>query len=154
MRIVSVAGSSPCSPEESASAHEVGRLLAGRGVAVACGGLGGVMEAVCRGARETGGTTIGLLPGTDAGEANDAVQIALPTGLGEARNVLVASAGEALIAIGTGFGTLSEMAFALKRGRRVVSLDSWDLRATRDEAIPGFHVVATPAEAVATALGG
>ena len=108
-------------------ALEVGRALARRGALVVCGGLGGVMEAACRGAREEGGLTVGLLPGLDRGEANAHVQIALPTGLGEARNALVVRAADAVIAVGGEFGTLSEIALALKAGTPVVGVGTWEL---------------------------
>jgi uncharacterized protein (TIGR00725 family) len=96
-------------------------------VVLVCGGLGGVMEAACRGAREAGGTTVGILPGVDRGAANRFVDVAIATGLGEARNALVVRAADALIASGGGYGTLSEVALALKAGKRVVGLGSWDV---------------------------
>jgi uncharacterized protein (TIGR00725 family) len=112
---------------------------------VVCGGLGGAMEAACRGAHEAGGTTVGILPGLERGEANRYVDIAVATGLGEARNVLVVRAADALIAVGGGHGTLSEIAFALKTGKRVVGLQSWD--------IDGVERAASPEEAVTALLG-
>jgi uncharacterized protein (TIGR00725 family) len=108
-------------------ARSVGGRLAARGAVLVCGGLGGVMEAACRGAKEAGGTTIGILPGGDRAEANPYVDIAIPTGLGEARNALVVRAADALIAVGGGYGTLSEIAFALKAGKRVVGIGTWDI---------------------------
>jgi uncharacterized protein (TIGR00725 family) len=110
-------------------AEEVGRELASRGCIVVCGGLGGVMEAACRGAKEAGGTTVGILPGSDRAAANRWVDLALPSGLGEARNALVVRAADALVAVGGGFGTLSEIALALKAGKRVVGLDTWEIEA-------------------------
>lgn len=121
----------------------IGRELAARGVTVVCGGLGGVMEAACRGAKEGGGTTVGILPGTDRSAANPFVDVAIPTGLGEARNALVVRAADALVAVGGGYGTLSEVALALKAGKRVVGLRSWE--------IEGVEVVDTP-EAVVEAV--
>jgi uncharacterized protein (TIGR00725 family) len=112
---------------------------------VVCGGLGGAMEAACRGAHEAGGTTVGILPGLERGEANRYVDVAVATGLGEARNVLVVRAADALIAVGGGHGTLSEIAFALKTGKRVVGLQSWD--------IDGVERAASPEEAVTALLG-
>jgi uncharacterized protein (TIGR00725 family) len=109
-----------------------------------CGGLGGVMEAACRGAKDGGGTTVGILPGTDRGEANEFVDVAIPTGLGEARNALVVRAADALIAVGGGYGTLSEIALALKAGKRVVGLGSW--------GIEGVERVDTPEAAVEAVL--
>jgi uncharacterized protein (TIGR00725 family) len=105
----------------------VGRLLAARGALVVCGGLGGVMEEACRGARAGGGTTIGILPGLSRSDANPFVDVAIPTGLGEARNALVVRAADAVIAIGGGYGTLSEIALALKAGKRVVGLGTWEI---------------------------
>jgi len=130
---------------DSPVAQAVGRELASRSAVVVCGGLGGVMEAACRGAKEAGGHTVGILPGSDRTAANPFVDTAVPTGLGEARNVLVVRAADALIAVGGGYGTLSEIALALKAGKRVVALDSWD--------IEGVVAVADPAAAVAAVLG-
>lgn len=92
-----------------------------------CGGLGGVMAAACRGAREAGGTTVGILPGTDRSAANRWVEVAVPTGVGELRNGLVVRAADAVIAVAGGFGTLSEIALALKLGVPVVGLNTWEL---------------------------
>ncbi len=124
---VAVIGAGAADPQLEAIAERVGGLLAAAGVVVVCGGLAGVMAAVCRGAHARGGTTVGILPGPDAGDANRWVDIALPTGMGEARNVLVVRAGRAVIAIGGGFGTLSELAFARKLGVPVVGLRTWPL---------------------------
>jgi uncharacterized protein (TIGR00725 family) len=111
---------------------------------VVCGGLGGVMEAVCRGARSQGGMTIGILPGSDGSEANGYVDIAIPTGMGEMRNALIVRAADAVIAISGGFGTLSEIGFALKLGKRVVGLSTWDLSRAGD--VPDAVLTATSAE--------
>lgn len=126
---VAVVGSdAPAADERSlAVALEVGRALARRGCVLVCGGLGGVMEAACRGASLEGGTTVGLLPGLDRRAANDHVAVALPTGLGEARNALVVRAADALVAIGGEFGTLAEIALALKAGTPVVGVETWEL---------------------------
>jgi uncharacterized protein (TIGR00725 family) len=105
----------------------VGRLVAERGAVVVCGGLGGAMESACRGAKQAGGLTVGLLPGSDRSDANPFVDVALPTGLGEARNALVVAAGDAVIAVGRGYGTLSEIALALRAGKRVIGLGTWDV---------------------------
>ena len=109
-----------------------------------CGGLGGVMEAACRGAQEGGGLTVGILPGTERAAANAFVDVVIPSGLGEARNALVVRAADALVAIGAGYGTLSEIALALKAGKRVVGLDSWD--------IEGVVAAPDPEAAVAAVL--
>ena len=108
-------------------AEEVGRVLARRGARLVCGGLGGVMEAACRGARAEGGMTIGLLPSLEHGDANPHVDVVIPTGMGEMRNALVVRAAHALIAVGGEFGTLSEIAFALRTGVPVVGIGTWDL---------------------------
>ncbi len=128
-----------------ADAEAVGALLAGRGAVVVTGGLGGVMEAACRGARSGGGMTVGLLPGSDRSDANPWVDIAVTTGLGELRNGLVVRSADALIAVGGSYGTLSEIALGLKAGRRVVGLGSW--------AIAGMVLARGPEEAVELALG-
>jgi uncharacterized protein (TIGR00725 family) len=120
----------------------VGRELGSRGAVLVCGGLGGVMEAACRGAKEAGGTTIGILPGSDRSAANVHVDFAIPTGLGEARNALVVRAADALVAVGGGYGTLSEIAFALKAGKRVVGLGSWDIEGVEPAASPAAAVEA------------
>ena len=125
-------------------AEAAGRLLAEAGAIVVTGGCGGVMEAASKGAREAGGTTVGILPGLDRHEANKWVAVALPTGMGEARNALVVRAADALVAVGGAWGTLSEIAFARKVGKPVVGIDSWDL-----EGVERFD---TPAEAVAAVL--
>jgi uncharacterized protein (TIGR00725 family) len=109
-------------------AETVGRLVARSGAALVCGGLGGVMEAACRGARAEGGTTIGILPGLDRSAANPYVEVAIATGLGEARNALVVRAADCLIAVGGAYGTLSEIALALKTGKRVVGLKTWEIK--------------------------
>jgi uncharacterized protein (TIGR00725 family) len=126
--IVAVVGGGAVETDVEHVAEEVGRLLAARGAIVLTGGLGGVMAAACRGAKGAGGTTIGLLPGDDRADANEWVEVSVATGLGEARNALIARAADALIAIGGEFGTLSEMALALKIGRPVIGIDTWELR--------------------------
>ena len=123
--IISVIGGADPPAEARRLAYEVGRELARRGAMVACGGLSGVMEEVCRGAREEGGTTIGILPGSDASAANPYVTIPIPTGIGYARNSLVAKAGGAVIAIDGSYGTLSEIGHALAEGIAVIGLDTW-----------------------------
>ena len=132
-------------------AEGVGAALAEAGAVLVCGGLGGVMEAACRGARVAGGLTIGLLPGDARAAANEWVQIAIPTGLGEARNALVVRAASAVIAIGGGWGTLSEMALALRAGKPVVGLESW-APTPPDGRDPGVIVAVDAAAAVRAAL--
>jgi uncharacterized protein (TIGR00725 family) len=132
-------------------AEELGRRLAGGGAIVVCGGLGGVMEAACRGAREAGGTTIGLLPGDHRGAGNRWLSVALPTGMGELRNGLIVRACDALVAVGGGPGTLSEIALALKTGRPVVGLDTWEL-ARSGEPVELFERAPNAERAAARAL--
>jgi uncharacterized protein (TIGR00725 family) len=143
---VAVIGPSDATSQETRNAEEIGRKLADGGATVVCGGLGGVMEAACRGAStaETIGTTVGLLPGTDRDSANEWVQIAIPTGLGELRNGLVIRAADAVIAVGGAYGTLSEIALALRAGVPVIGLNTWD--------IEGVERVETADEAVSRAL--
>lgn len=154
--MVAVCGPNEPSEDEVAMAEEVGARLAQAGCAVVCGGRGGVMEAVCRGARQAGGSTIGILPGYDASEANQWVEHRIPTGLGHARNAIVVASGEAVIAVGGGFGTLSEIGLALKMGKRVINLGSWELdpaRVIRFAENAAYIPAATPEQAVAMALG-
>lgn len=124
---VAVIGPSEATPDEAQVAEAVGRLLAQRGVVVVCGGLGGVMEAVSRGAAAAGGTVLGILPGSDRTDANQYVTVGISTGMGEMRNVLVVRAADAVIAVGGAYGTLSEIAFALRTGVPVVGVGTWDL---------------------------
>jgi uncharacterized protein (TIGR00725 family) len=132
-------------PEVVTAAEAVGRGLAARGAVVVCGGLGGAMEAACRGAKEAGGMTVGLLPGLDRRDANPYVDVAVTTGPGEARNALVVRAADALIAVGGGYGTLSELGLALRTGKRVVGLGTWE--------IDGIEPASSPEEAVEAVLG-
>lgn len=150
-RHVAVFGAGHPSRREYNLAAEVGRLLAERDITVVCGGLYGVMEAVCMGAKEAGGTTIGILRTYNRQHANPYVDHVIPTGLGDARNVLVATAGEAAIAIGGRLGTLSEIAIALKHGIPVVGLRTWSLDrgALFDRFVPEAR---TAEEAVSLAL--
>lgn len=127
---VAVIGSAACDTQEAALAMEVGGAIARRGVVLVCGGRGGVMEAACQGAKAAGGTTIGILPGNDRHKANPYVDLSIATGLGEARNAIVVRAADAVVAIGGGYGTLSEIGLALKMGRPVVGLGTWELRQT------------------------
>lgn len=148
---VAVVGGSAPSAEEAATAEAVGHELGGAGAVVVCGGLGGVMEAACRGAKAAGGTTVGILPGSERTAANAYVDVAIATGLGELRNGLVVSSADAVIAVGGEHGTLSEIAFALKNGKPVVGLGTWELhrRGQRDTSL---HEAGDPAEAVASVL--
>jgi len=127
MRFIAVIGGHQPSKEEAKLAEEVGRELAKRGATLVCGGLGGVMEAACKGASSEGGVTIGILPGDSRQTANPYVQIPIVTNLGEARNVVVVKSAQAVIAIGGNYGTLSEIAHALRSGIPVIGLDTWAL---------------------------
>lgn len=145
------AGGPDADPHLLSLAEAVGEGLAAAGATVVCGGLGGVMEAVARGASQRGGLVVGLLPGGDGAAANAYLSLALPTGLGEGRNLLVVRAADAVIAIGGGYGTLSEVGFALKLGTPVIGLQTWELRrGGRDDQ--GITVVDTADEAVTAAL--
>ena len=144
--LVAVIGGSACSPEEAEWAVEVGRRLAQGGAMLLCGGLGGVMEAAARGARDAGGLTIGILPGADAVDANPYIDVPLATGMGEMRNALIVRAAHAAIAIGGGWGTLSEIALAQRIGTPVVGLHDAFTSAVE---IPR---VGTPEQAVRWAL--
>ena len=124
---ISVIGGSQCSTEEAVWAEAVGRGLAEKGATVICGGLDGVMLAACKGARSAGGSTIGILPGDSRDEANPYVEIPVVTGIGYARNSIVAKSGEAVIAVGGSYGTLSEIAYALQCGIPVIGLNTWSL---------------------------
>jgi uncharacterized protein (TIGR00725 family) len=141
---VAVVGPGEASPEEADAAEQVGRGLAEAGAALVCGGLGGVMAAACRGADAAGGLTIAILPGTDRGAANEWARVVIPTGMGEMRNALVVRAAQAVISIGGGYGTLSEVALALKTGVPVVGIKPWP--------IEGIVQVGSAADAVSTAL--
>jgi uncharacterized protein (TIGR00725 family) len=122
---IAVIGHARATPGECEDACAAGRLIAEHGAVLLCGGLGGVMEAACRGAKEAGGTTVGILPGTDGG--NPYLGITIRTGLGHARNVLVVLSADAVIAVGGSHGTLSEIAIALKTGRPVYGINTWDI---------------------------
>ncbi len=149
--IIAVIGAGRCSEDVAEIAEAVGRELARRGIALVCGGLGGVMEAACRGAKSEGGLTIGILPGFNRHEANPYVDIPVVTGLGEARNVIVVRTAQAVIAVNGGYGTLSEIAYALKLGIPVVGLGTWQL-AKGGQRVSAIVEAATPAEAVEKAL--
>ena len=151
-RFIAVIGGSDCTPEEARLAEEVGRGLARNGAVLICGGLGGVMEAACKGANAEGGLTVGILPGGSRQTANPYINIPIVTNLGEARNVIVVKSAEAIIAIGGGYGTLSELGHALRNGMPVVGLNTWSL--SRNERPDNSIILArNPADAVKKALG-
>lgn len=124
---VAVVGGSTCSAEVARIAEEVGQRLAAEGVTLVCGGLGGVMEAACRGAKSAGGLTVGILPGDDSHGANPYVDVPIVTGMGYARNVVVVRSAQAVIAVDGSYGTLSEIAHALQSGIPVIGLGTWSL---------------------------
>jgi len=139
--IVAVIGDSSCPAEEAKLAETVGELLAQQGATIICGGLGGVMEAVCRGAKAKGGLTVGILPGESPDMANSWVDIPIVTGVGYARNIAVVKSAQAVIAIGGNYGTLSEIAYALKSGIPVIGLNTWSLsrNGREDDSIIRVH---------------
>ena len=139
--VIAVIGNSFCSPEEAKLAETIGEFLAQQGATVICGGLTGVMEDVCRGARSKGGLTIGILPGEDPSLANPWVSVPVVTGIGEARNVAVVKSAQAVIAIGGSYGTLSEIAYALKSAIPVIGLNTWSLlrNGQQDDSIIRVH---------------
>jgi uncharacterized protein (TIGR00725 family) len=130
---IAVIGGGECTAEEAKLAKQVGQEIAKRGAILVCGGLGGVMEAACRGAADRGGITVGILPGENTETANTFVQIPIATGLGEARNLAIVKTAQALIAVGGEYGTLSEIAFALKGRKPVIGLGTWSLCRNRAE---------------------
>ncbi len=147
--IIAVIGAGECTPEVARLAEEVGRRLAEKGAILICGGLGGVMEAACRGANSAGGTTVGVLSGTNPGDANPYVDIPIVTGMGQARNVIVVASAQAAIAVGGGYGTLSEIGHARKLDIPVVGLETWSLK---KEGYTGIVEAKSPAEAVEKAV--
>lgn len=144
-RIVGVIGAAECDDTVSVMAEEVGRRLAECQYVVLTGGRTGVMEAASRGAKQAGGLTVGILPGNDPQDANPYVDIPIATGLQDARNAIVARASEILIAIAGEYGTLSEIALALKMGRRVIGLGTWHIA-------KAVQFVETPQQAVADVI--
>ena len=150
-KIIAVIGGRQCSSQEDRLAEEVGRELAKQGAILVCGGLGGVMEAACRGASSEGGVTIGILPGESRQAANPYVQLPIVTGIGFARNVVVVRSAQAIIAIDGGYGTLSEISYALQSGIPVIGLNTWSL--SKDGQQDNSIILAqNPAEAVGKAL--
>jgi len=151
-KIVAVIGSSKADADVLKLAEEVGAEIAKRGAAVVCGGLTGVMEAVCRGARKEGGLTIGIIPSDNKNDANPYVQIPIVTGMGMGRNVMLVKSADVIIAVGGEFGTLSEIAHALNIGKTVIGLRTWHLEKARDKPIPNLIVASDPKQAVDIAM--
>lgn len=139
---IAVIGAGDCTGEEGDAAREIGKILAESGAILISGGLSGVMEASCRGAASSGGITVGILPGT--GDGNPYLSVRVRTGMSHARNYLVVESADAVIAVGGGYGTLSEISFALKAGKPVFGYRTWD--------IPGVSACPTPEEAAFRAL--
>jgi uncharacterized protein (TIGR00725 family) len=150
-RAIAVIGAGECDRETYDVAYEVGKLIAERGAMVVTGGRTGVMEAASRGARDAGGLVVGILPDRDASAANDAVEVAIPTGMGELRNGLVVGSAEAVIAVGGEWGTLSEIGFALKMGKPVVGWNTWKF-VRHGAPEDGMLSASTAAEAVRLAF--
>jgi len=150
-KYVAVIGSGKAIPKEIELAEIVGREIAKRGAILICGGMGGVMEAACRGARLENGITIGILPGDKRDMANPYVQITIVTGLGQGRNVIVVKSAQAVIAVGGSYGTLSEIGHALQNGIPVVGLRTWSISKENNQ-VSDILVVDSPLEAVDIAL--
>jgi uncharacterized protein (TIGR00725 family) len=148
---VAVCGSGTATGDEAAVAEEVGRLLAERGAVMVCGGLTGVMDAAARGAAAAGGISVGLLPDSDRMGASEHLTVSVPLGMGEARNAMVVRAADAIIAVGGEWGTLSEIALAMKMGKPVVGIGTWQL-ARDGEPVGGVVTAGSAAEAVEKAL--
>jgi uncharacterized protein (TIGR00725 family) len=150
-RYVAVVGPSAGTPEELTLGEQLGRLIGEAGVVLVCGGMGGVMEAAASGCAKAGGTSVGVLPGDSRLDANPYLTVSVATGMGEGRNVVVIRTADVVIAVHGEFGTLSEIALALKIGKPVVGLGTWELG---KEGLPIDAVVRArdPADAVATAL--
>ena len=148
---IGVLGPHDCSEEERTLGFSVGAGLARHGAILVCGGLGGMMTAAAEGAKSQRGVTVGILPGENASDANEFIDIALPTGLGAVRNALIVRACDAVIAIRGGYGTLSEIAFALRLKVPVVGLQTWSV-VRNGKTDQGIHVAKTPEEAVEMAL--
>ena len=140
-KIIGLIGGGVCTPDIEEAAEKIGRGIAERNGILICGGLGGVMEAGCKGAKEAGGMTIGILPGTNQKDANKYVDIPIPTGVGYARNIIIVNTSDSVIAVNGKFGTLSEIAFCLQFGVPVIGLFSWEID-------PSIIIASTPEQAV------
>jgi uncharacterized protein (TIGR00725 family) len=143
-KIIGVIGSSSPTKKAYEQAFRVGELIAESRAVLICGGLGGVMEAACKGAKAKGGTTVGILPGLDSTEANLWVDYPIATGFGHGRNMIIISTAQSLVAVSTGYGTLSEVALSLASGKKVFGLETWDIK--------GVTACKSPEIAVSNAL--
>lgn len=141
MKMIGVIGAGSCDSAVYEQARMVGQGIAAMGAVLVCGGLGGVMEAACRGAREAGGQTVGILPGPDRANANPYVTIPIVTDMGHARNILIVRSSDVLVAVSGGYGTLSEISIALKLGKPLIGLSTWP-------DMEGVRYVGTPDEAI------
>ena len=157
---VAVCGPARCTDDEARAAFDIGRLLAGRGVTVLCGGGSGVMAAVAAGARRAGGLVVGVRPGLDAGEAASHMSVVIATNMGEARNAVLVASADAIIVVGGSWGTLSEVALAMRRARDlppgalpVVSLGGWRVTTPAGDPVPGVLEASSPEHTVDLALG-
>jgi uncharacterized protein (TIGR00725 family) len=148
---ITVIGASQASASELKLAEAVGREIARAGAVLVCGGMGGVMEAACKGASSEGGITIGILPGDNRLSANEYVKIPIVTGIGHARNMAVVKTGQAVIAVGGSYGTLSEIGYALNSGLPVIGLETWNISRKGKDKCPIIEAK-TPAGAVEKAL--
>lgn len=144
-KLVSVIGGHKCDEDTARIAGDIGKAVALSGAVLVCGGLSGIMEAACRGAKSAGGLTIGIIPGEDKAEANEYVDIALPTGMGYSRNTLVAGTADVVVALPGEYGTLSEVAFALNAGKKVYGFGTWD--------IPGVEMLGSVEELAVNLAG-
>jgi len=142
---IGVIGAGECSPEIYHQANELGHLIGKNDWVLFCGGLGGVMEGAAKGCYQSGGITVGILPGKEKDSANPFITLPIATGLGEGRNLLVVRASDVVVAIAGGYGTLSEIGFALKIGKPVIGLKTWP-------GIDGIDYVETPEQAIAISV--
>ena len=146
MKMIGVIGAGQCDEKIYEQARQVGAGIAKAGATLVCGGLGGVMEGACQGAYETGGQTVGVLPGADRAQANPYVMIPIVTDLGHGRNILIVRTADILVAISGGYGTLSEISIGLKLGKPVIGLHTWP-------NMDGIDYVTTPEEALEAISG-
>jgi uncharacterized protein (TIGR00725 family) len=149
---IAVVGGGEAVASHIAAAEVVGTTLASAGAVVVCGGLGGVMAAACRGAKSAGGLTLGILPGTDRAAANPWVDVIIPTGMGEARNLLVVRSAAVVIAVGGEYGTLSEIALALRARIPVIGVRTWSLSRADGDVDTGIVPIDDPSEAATVAM--
>lgn len=150
-RYIGIIGEGVCDKRIGEIAYRAGAAIAKSGATLVCGGMGGVMQFACKGAKDSGGVTIGILPMDDRTGANPYLDYSIPTGMGEARNVVVVRASDAIIAIGGSYGTLSEIAFTLKFGKPIIGIGTWELKDSQGEKVP-IKIAGDPETAVSTAL--